>query len=359
LVVRDAEKGLKLIEAETGRTLARLENPTAHNCLLASFSPDGARLIVTNGEAAPEVSVWDLRLIRRRLATMGLDWDAPAFPSEDPAAPDLAPLQSLKVDYGSLAAHLEMLSEQPQVLLDRYATQIKQNPEDVEAHHQHAHALFNLNRPAESINDLSAAIRLKPDDVHLRHLRGQAYSFGREQIALAIPDLEQALAAEPLRADIAQRLAFCCNNVAWISIERSLAPEDLDRALTMSARAVELMPNVQENLNTRGIVLYRAERYAEALAVLEQSLAVGRGRFAAYDFVMLAMVHHALGHGTAARQSLDRAMQWLSAHGSELSPQHAAELEGLRLEAESVLEGPAADPPRDDSSIMRPAPGVR
>ena len=46
--------------------------------LAASFSPDGSRLVVTTNDG-PAVHVWDLRAIRRHLAEMGLDWDAPAF----------------------------------------------------------------------------------------------------------------------------------------------------------------------------------------------------------------------------------------------------------------------------------------
>lgn len=53
-----------------------------------TFTPDGARLIgVGNGKG---VHVWDLRLIRRHLAEMGLDWDAPPYPPIDSPSP-LAP----------------------------------------------------------------------------------------------------------------------------------------------------------------------------------------------------------------------------------------------------------------------------
>ena len=44
----------------------------------------------------PAVHVWDLRAIRRQLARMGLDWDAPAFSDDDPAAPSPPPLPPLK-----------------------------------------------------------------------------------------------------------------------------------------------------------------------------------------------------------------------------------------------------------------------
>ncbi len=67
----------------------------------AIFSPDGSRLVVTTHDG-PAVHVWDLRAIRRHLARMGLDWDAPAYSDDDPASPALLPFPPLKVDYGPL-----------------------------------------------------------------------------------------------------------------------------------------------------------------------------------------------------------------------------------------------------------------
>jgi WD40 repeat protein len=88
-------KVLRLVEAGTGRTLARLTSPDVCEARAATFSPDGSRLVVSTPDG-PAVHVWDLRAIRRRLAGLGLDWDTPAYPDEDPAdtaAPWLPPLQ--------------------------------------------------------------------------------------------------------------------------------------------------------------------------------------------------------------------------------------------------------------------------
>jgi hypothetical protein len=68
------------------------------------LSPDGSRLVLTTNDG-PAVHVWDLRAIRRQLGEMGLDWDAPAYPQDDPARADLPPLPPLEVDYGPLAEH--------------------------------------------------------------------------------------------------------------------------------------------------------------------------------------------------------------------------------------------------------------
>ena len=101
MVVRIESKVIRLVETETGRTLARLESPDLCDVQSATFSPDGSRLVVTTNDG-PAVHVWDLRAIRKHLAGMGLDWDAPAYSDDDPANPALPPLPPLKVDYGPL-----------------------------------------------------------------------------------------------------------------------------------------------------------------------------------------------------------------------------------------------------------------
>ena len=95
----DASRIIRLVEAETGRVIARLESPDSVDVIWATFSPDGSRLVLVP-EHDPAVHVWDLRAIRKRLAAMGLDWDAPAYSDDDPAAASVPPLPPLQVDRG-------------------------------------------------------------------------------------------------------------------------------------------------------------------------------------------------------------------------------------------------------------------
>jgi serine/threonine protein kinase/WD40 repeat protein len=99
--VKDATRAIRLVEIDTGRILARLESPDLCEAHGASFSPDGSRLVVTTNDG-PAVHVWDLRAIRRHLAQMGLDWNAPAYPDNDPAGPSARSLPPLQVDLGPL-----------------------------------------------------------------------------------------------------------------------------------------------------------------------------------------------------------------------------------------------------------------
>jgi eukaryotic-like serine/threonine-protein kinase len=102
----DASRIIRLIDAESGRVMARLESPDSGRVKWATFSPDGSRLVVVRSDT-PAVHVWDLRAIRKRLAVMGLDWDAPAISDDDPAAASLPPLPPLQVDRGPLNDEVE------------------------------------------------------------------------------------------------------------------------------------------------------------------------------------------------------------------------------------------------------------
>jgi serine/threonine protein kinase/WD40 repeat protein len=71
---------VRLVDPETGREFARLPAGGTPYC----FSPDGS-LLVTNAGRDGAMHVWDLRLIRRQLQDMDLDWDLPPLP---PASPE-------------------------------------------------------------------------------------------------------------------------------------------------------------------------------------------------------------------------------------------------------------------------------
>jgi WD40 repeat protein len=69
---------VRLIETSTGRQIATLESPEAANISCLAFSPDGTQLAV--GRWDHPIALWDLRLIRKELASMKLDWDLPPYP---------------------------------------------------------------------------------------------------------------------------------------------------------------------------------------------------------------------------------------------------------------------------------------
>jgi serine/threonine protein kinase/WD40 repeat protein/tetratricopeptide (TPR) repeat protein len=341
IVAVDARHALHLVETETGRTLARLESPDLHAMSGATFSPDGTRLVVTTNDG-PAVHVWDLRAIRRQLAEMGLDWDAPSISVENPAGPAAPPLPPLEVDYGPLARDLEHFTEPAESLIERYSARLKTVPNDIEAFHHRAHALVRLGRFQEGLDDWTEAIRLRPDDAHLRDGRAQAYA-ALKRYEPAIADLEAALEREPDQFFVRELLADCCNERAWWLAVGPEPERDLERARVLSLRAIALAPLQTFYLNTLGVVEYRLGRYADATAVLERSLAAGHGRFDGFDLFFLAMAHHRLGHCNEARTCFDRAVAWERDRGN-LTEQHINELAAFHAEAVGVLGQPSARP---------------
>jgi tetratricopeptide (TPR) repeat protein len=206
--------------------------------------------------------------------------------------------------------------------------------------------LLQLNRVPAALDDLSQAIRLRPDDAHFLHLRAQVFARGLRKLEPAIADLEAALALEPSRSQVRELLSECCNNHAWVLATGRPSQQELERALALSLRAVELAPGQQTSLNTRGVVLYRAGQYAEAVTTLEKSLDAGKGQFDGFELFFLAMAHDRLGHREEARRCLDRAIEWMG-HTGPLPAVQAKELAAVRAEAESVLAGPAEELPDD------------
>jgi WD40 repeat protein len=77
---------VKLVDARSGAELARFASPSSLGMPAPSlcFSADGSQLIV--GDDRKQIHVWDVRLIRARLAEMRLDWDLPPYPPPRPPA---------------------------------------------------------------------------------------------------------------------------------------------------------------------------------------------------------------------------------------------------------------------------------
>jgi tetratricopeptide (TPR) repeat protein len=313
VAVCDERKILTLVECDSGRILARFEDPDQIRAATASFSPDGSKLIVVTPDN-PSARVWDLRAIRRRLAEMGLDWKAPGYPDDQTKPMSIERMGPVSVDYGDLverAAHADTQIVPPEILLDQFSARLKRDLNDAEAYHHRGHALAKLQRFREAIADCETSLRLRP---------GQA--------------------------ELSSFLAELCNDRAWRLAAVSSPANDHRLALSLARRAVELVPGETFYLNTLGVCLFRDARYDEAAPVLERSLAASRGEADAHDLLFLAMARHRLGDAGAARADFDRALRWIEAHPN-LRPEWIAELRAFRAEAEALLAGPAGELPAD------------
>jgi eukaryotic-like serine/threonine-protein kinase len=69
---------IQLRETASGRVLATLESPDPIILIDLHFSPDDTQLAARRMDQ--RVDLWDLRLIRKELATMKLDWEQPSYP---------------------------------------------------------------------------------------------------------------------------------------------------------------------------------------------------------------------------------------------------------------------------------------
>jgi WD40 repeat protein/Tfp pilus assembly protein PilF len=325
---------VRLVVPDTGREVARLEDPNLDPARLF-FSPDGTRLItVTNGNVKG-IHVWDLRALRRRLERLGLDCAAlPGPGAQGPAGP-LPPLRVQLVlgDPHKLVGRPGQVSAQSVVMLCTGVLQA--NPNDVEAYHARAHAYAQLGRRADAIADYTEALKRQPTNCHFLEYRAVNHLFLR-QYEQALADLEKALAIQPEQPRV-------CNKLAWAYVSGPEKLRDPAKALPLAERAVRLAPNQASYLNTLGVAQYRAGKYADARATLEKSLRAGAGRSDAFDLYFLALCHHRLGDAVKARECYERAVKWQ--HSAKLSPGWVQELNALRAEAAKELGLPAPPAP--------------
>jgi WD40 repeat protein/tetratricopeptide (TPR) repeat protein len=356
LVVQDASKVLQLVETETFRRLARLESPDSCAVHWATFSRDGSRLVLVTNEG-PAVHVWDLRGIRRQLAALGLDY-APPIPGSEASPGDAHDGPSLKaeVDFGPLKryreqyeSHLEQYSVPAEEIIARYTALLRADPADPGGLHQRGHALLRLNRFEEAVDDFSAASARRPLDAHLRAYHAVCL-LELQRYTQALDQLEPAFATdpEPVRAIIG--LDEGVNNLAWVLATGAQRNPEL--AARLAAFSVALAPDNQVSLNTLGVALYRAGRFAQAIETLGKSLKAGKGWFDGFDLFFLAMAHQRLGHGAQARACYDRAVHWVGEQKT-LSDKHANDLAAFRAEAESLLRRPVRELPADMFSRPR------
>jgi WD40 repeat protein/Tfp pilus assembly protein PilF len=340
----DSAGTLILAEVETGRELARFEDPEQARINAVGFTPDGSRLVATHIDR-PHLRVWDLQAIRRRLARLRLGWDSPAS-SDTPDPPGFFPPfpKPFHVDRGQLDSWLQQGSGTPEQTVEQMTRALEANPNDVQAHHQRGHALAHLNRFEEATADFTAALKSSPNDAHLLVSRGHAEA-ALDRFDAAIADAEAALRQEPDPAN-REGLSHLFNDLAW-RLATGLAPiRDPARAVDLARRAVDLAPGHASYLNTLGVALYRAGRHDEAVPVLERSLAAGKGQSDAFDLLFLAMARQKLGRTARARADFDRALRWVQEH-PQRHPQSAKELGEFRAEAEAILAGPPDELPAD------------
>jgi tetratricopeptide (TPR) repeat protein len=220
---------VRLVNPDTGREYARLEDPNQSLPGSLRFSSDGAQLVATSKGSQP-VHVWDLRVIRERLATMRLDWDLP--PYLPAAATAAAPPLRAVVDMGSVGAVGSPVPDEPQAIVVKYSLAIALQPINPEAYLRRGSAYHRLRQWRQAVEDLTLALALGPagNDPDVWFMRAFAYG--------ALGQQDRAVADYSKLIDMNLYGGMVWNNrgVAY----RALGQQD--KALTDFTEAVRLQP---------------------------------------------------------------------------------------------------------------------
>jgi serine/threonine protein kinase/WD40 repeat protein len=248
---------LHLMEAASGRTVARLEDPNGDRAIWQGFTPDGARLVVVAKYAAA-IHVWDLRAIRARLKDMSLDWDWPDLPPAE-RVPAPAPV-TIEVDAGDSIQDPRAREEKARQDIAYYRRLVAASSRDAQASNNLAWVY--LTAP-ESLRDMKAAVRLaekaaelEPGHAGYRNTLGLAYYRAgryREAVDVLRPNVQMA-ADWDLALDL-YVLAMCYHRlgetarardyhdwaVRWVSARRDITPKALAELADFRAEADKVL----------------------------------------------------------------------------------------------------------------------
>jgi tetratricopeptide (TPR) repeat protein len=325
------------------------------------------------------IHVWDLRKLRAELRALDLDWDAPAYlPDTEDAQPPREPPR-LRVDLGSLEDD-EVLGSRPstqhlQTVAGLNSVVLMFQPLNFKAYRQRGRAYGALKEHRQAMADYSTALTLLPSGDSnridlLSRRAGNYLALGALEDALAdfreaesldaasgaairrthasnlVKDSLERQERDPAAALLLLRQAvqidpnhgLARNNLAWILLTGPKKLRDVPGALT-HARAAVKGHDGKRYLNTLGVALYRNAKYAEALPILEKSLADSENQSQGHDLFFLALSHFKLGDHGKATEYFDRAVQWTAAK-KNLPAGWKEELREFQIEAAAELQAP-------------------
>jgi len=198
-------------------------------------------------------------------------------------------------------------------------------------------ARARLGKWADAIADYTQALALSDTDDATWWLRGAARAeLGRWDQAIAdftkaierapasLRDLSSLVVAHLGRGDLLAYRRACATmyerfsrtdqpdiwmRLSWICSLTATGAVEPDQLVKQMDKAVTARPKSWDFLNTRGVVLYRAGRYQDALDQLKAAVALHGQGGAFEDRVFLAMAHHQLKNPDQAKEWLAKAVQ--------------------------------------------------
>jgi serine/threonine protein kinase/WD40 repeat protein/Tfp pilus assembly protein PilF len=357
LAIADSAQSLRLIDPDSAKEIATLSAPDPQVIWDLSFNRDGSLLAAATVNHV--IQLWDLREIRRQLATMGLDWDLQPYrpPSWKNRATE--PLHVTVITPDS--------KEELQRELDKLNLAIDQNPDDAGYYRQRASIHVRLGDLQKAVADYDEAIQRKSKSSASPHIADLYLQRARLQsrlghFAQAIDDLNEAVLRHPSAgaffsrgwnyvrvreyskaiADLEKSLdmdpnhTLALNELAWIYVTGPAEVRSPENALPLAQKAVHLSPNSGNNRNTLGVIHYRLGQFEAAVDELQRAIQDNNGEATADDLFFLAMAHHHLGDAAKARDYYHQALRWWHSQ-KELTPFRVAELTNFRAEANTLL----------------------
>jgi serine/threonine protein kinase/WD40 repeat protein len=267
---------VRLLDTGTGQELATLQAPESRNIVCLCFSSDGRHLAAGCGNQV--IQVWDLGLIRRELAAIGLDWDLPAY-SPGYKADGTAPVE-VKVLLGDPSA------PPWQSWADEGRSDAESGQWDRAARH------------------FAMAVDLGADAWWVW--------YGHVRMRLAIGDTQGYRAGcQALLGRFGQTAdPRFANAVAWSCVLAPGAVDDFGPVIKLAELAVAGKPDSASYRGTLGAILYRAGRYEAAARALNEAVEADGNGGAPLDWLFLSMAHQRLAQRELAQKWLKKTETW-------------------------------------------------
>jgi tetratricopeptide (TPR) repeat protein len=314
--------------------VARLEDPHGDLSHWQGFTPDGAKLVVVS-RLSGAIHVWDLRMIRRSLKTMGLDWDWPEFPPADQVRELSTPLAepTLKIrivesptqnatraeDHAHAAPEKASAKD---VAVDRQrqwdrelaglSREVERAADRVAALRARAKWLLVHGRFEEADRDYARLVQLDPHEHWHWFFRGCLLAYlgperaYREHCRQMLAQFAESEDAPTLHRTTRAALLLPPSGTDASEGEPT-GPEELAQR---AERALQLEPGTTWAALVKGMAEHRAGRYESAAQWMERYQQLGRCRRAAGSVVadsFLALGRWQVGNQVEARAALERA----------------------------------------------------
>jgi serine/threonine protein kinase/WD40 repeat protein/Flp pilus assembly protein TadD len=257
---------IDLVNAQSGKTLTRLEDPNRDRPTWMGFTPDGTRL-VTIAAYSKAIHIWDLRRIRERLVEMDLDIEREPYPP--PNARDAVTPLRVQVDQGDCS----LAPETPNETVLKYGLALASMPLNPQSYLRRGRAHYQLKQWREAADDLGTALAMNPG-----HMDEQVW-FELGYASSMCGRIEPALAAYTRSLELGSRNPLAWNNRGQIHIRQS----KWDKAIGDYSRAVELKPDLWQAWYGRGLGHAGSGQWEKAVADYSRAIGLKPDLRDAYD----------------------------------------------------------------------------